>query len=233
MTSKLLGLLSQSRQNAKLFLKSPSELGLPQHLTRRRVCPPTPPGSGGRGTFAGERGGGRVPIPTRGHTLWYSLYIRTLCLLLWDCKGMGFLLGIQIAQRNAFAQVWCWKWSLKWLLSDCKECSCWEKSPIMLNYFSSVMTWEDIYNLLSHLCAARKAGRSQLYPPIQGLWIWLLHGDMIAQLTAVPLWRDPEPSGEKRKAGGWPRELGPNQVSRVEPNDQHRSTRQKNLLGKG
>ncbi len=26
----------------------------------------------GRGTLAGERGGGRVPIPTRGHTLWYS-----------------------------------------------------------------------------------------------------------------------------------------------------------------
>jgi hypothetical protein len=32
--------------------------------------------SGGRGIFAGERGGGRVPIPMRGHTLWYSLYIR-------------------------------------------------------------------------------------------------------------------------------------------------------------
>ncbi len=37
-----------------------------------------PPRSVGRGTFAGERGVGRVPIPTRGHTLWYSLYIRTL-----------------------------------------------------------------------------------------------------------------------------------------------------------
>ncbi len=34
---------------------------------------PPSPGSGGRGTFAGDRGGGRVPIPTRGHTLWYSL----------------------------------------------------------------------------------------------------------------------------------------------------------------
>jgi hypothetical protein len=31
-------------------------------------------GSGGRGTLAGERGGGRVPIPTRGHTPWYSIY---------------------------------------------------------------------------------------------------------------------------------------------------------------
>jgi hypothetical protein len=39
--------------------------------------PPPPPGSGrrGRGTLAGERGTGRVPIPTRGHTLWYSLYV--------------------------------------------------------------------------------------------------------------------------------------------------------------
>jgi hypothetical protein len=36
-------------------------------------------GSGGRGTLAGEKGGGRVPIPTRGHTLWYSIYIYVLC----------------------------------------------------------------------------------------------------------------------------------------------------------
>ncbi len=41
-------------------------------------APPPPPGSGGKGTLAGERGVGKVPIPTRGHTLWYSLYIRTL-----------------------------------------------------------------------------------------------------------------------------------------------------------
>jgi hypothetical protein len=70
----------QSRQSAKLFLLS-SELGLPQPLTRRRVCPP--PGSGGRGTVAGERGVGRVPIPTWGQTLWYSLHIRTLWLEHW------------------------------------------------------------------------------------------------------------------------------------------------------
>ncbi len=54
------------------------ELGLPQPLTRSRVCPPL--GSGGRGTLTGDRGGGKVPIPTRGHTLWYSLYsIYLLC----------------------------------------------------------------------------------------------------------------------------------------------------------
>ncbi len=69
----------QSRQSAKLFLKS-SELGLPQPLTRSRVCPP--PRFWGRGTLAGKRGVGRDPILTRGHTLGYSLYIRTLWLWL-------------------------------------------------------------------------------------------------------------------------------------------------------
>ncbi len=56
----------QSRHNAKLFLQS-SELGLPQPLTAGECSPPllVP---GGRGTLAGKRGGGRVPIPTRGHT---------------------------------------------------------------------------------------------------------------------------------------------------------------------
>jgi hypothetical protein len=68
-------------QSAKLFLQS-SELGLPQPLTRRRVCPLPSPRSGGRGTLAGERRVGRVPSPTRGHTRWYSLYICTLCTAL-------------------------------------------------------------------------------------------------------------------------------------------------------
>jgi hypothetical protein len=61
---------SQSRQSPKLFLQS-SELGIPQTLNRRRVYP----GSGGRGTLAGERRVGRVPIPMRRHTLRYSSYI--------------------------------------------------------------------------------------------------------------------------------------------------------------
>ncbi len=43
------------------------------------VPPPPPPfGSGRRGTLAGERGVGRVPIPTRGHSLWCS-YMYVLC----------------------------------------------------------------------------------------------------------------------------------------------------------
>ncbi len=40
-------------------------------------CPP-PLWFGGRGTLGGEWGGGRVPISTRGHILWYSVYICTL-----------------------------------------------------------------------------------------------------------------------------------------------------------
>ncbi len=57
----LLSRVQPFSQSAKLFLQS-SELGLPQPLTRRRVCnlPPPPPGSCGRGTLAGETGVGRV-----------------------------------------------------------------------------------------------------------------------------------------------------------------------------
>jgi hypothetical protein len=65
----------QSRQSAKLFLKS-SALGPPNPSPTGECAPPS---SAGRGTFAGERGVGRVPIPTRGHTLWYSVHIYVLC----------------------------------------------------------------------------------------------------------------------------------------------------------
>jgi hypothetical protein len=41
-------------------------------------CVLPPFGSGGNVTLAGEGGGGRVQIPTRGHTQWYSLFICTL-----------------------------------------------------------------------------------------------------------------------------------------------------------
>ncbi len=52
------------------------ELGIPQPLTRTRVCTPPPFGSGGKGYTRWL--GGRVPIPTRGHTPWYSLYVCNL-----------------------------------------------------------------------------------------------------------------------------------------------------------
>ncbi len=67
---------AQSRQSTKLSLQS-SELGLPHPLTRRRVCTPhLIQGGEGRPSLAGEGVG--VPIPTRGQTLWYSRYERTL-----------------------------------------------------------------------------------------------------------------------------------------------------------
>jgi len=70
-------LQAQSRQSAKLFPQS-SELGLPQLLTRRQVCPPAP-SSGERVTLAGKRGVGRVPIPTKEHC--GTLYIYVRCAL--------------------------------------------------------------------------------------------------------------------------------------------------------
>jgi hypothetical protein len=87
---------SQSRQNDKLFLQS-SELGLPQFLIRRRVCP-SPRFWGEGHTRLRERGGGRVPIPTRGHTLWYSLNItvRTLCKA---CSRIPKCIGVWILKK--------------------------------------------------------------------------------------------------------------------------------------
>jgi hypothetical protein len=49
----------------------------PQPPTRRLVCP-LPPVSGGRGTLAGEKGVGRVPIPMRGIHCG-TLYMYVLC----------------------------------------------------------------------------------------------------------------------------------------------------------
>ncbi len=53
----------------------------PHHLVR----------GGGHGTLAarlGERGWG-VPIPTRGHTLWCSMYISTICTLIYTVHFNG------------------------------------------------------------------------------------------------------------------------------------------------
>ncbi len=49
----------------------------PPSPPRRLVCP-LPPVSGGRGTLAGEKGVGRVPIPTRGIHCG-TLYMYVLC----------------------------------------------------------------------------------------------------------------------------------------------------------
>ncbi len=72
-----LQLLPQSRQSAVLFLQS-SELGLPQPLTRGRVCPPPPRFWVERHTRWRERGW-ESPNSDEGHTLLYSLYILYGC----------------------------------------------------------------------------------------------------------------------------------------------------------
>jgi hypothetical protein len=68
----------QSRQSPKLFLKS-SDLGLPQPLTLKRVCPPPPPVLGGGAHSLAREGLGESQF-RRGdiHCAWYSLYVRTL-----------------------------------------------------------------------------------------------------------------------------------------------------------
>jgi hypothetical protein len=57
-----------------------SELGLPPTPHPQASVPPAPlpPVSGGRGTLAGEKGVGRVPIPTRGIHCG-TLYMYVLC----------------------------------------------------------------------------------------------------------------------------------------------------------
>ncbi len=87
-------LYMQSRQSAELFLQS-LELGLPHpHDRRGGECALPPLILWGRGALACGRGGGWVPISTRGHTLWYSMYICTLwfyLLLQTDANYSRFL----------------------------------------------------------------------------------------------------------------------------------------------
>ncbi len=59
----------------------------PQPPPRRLVCP-LPPVSGGRGTLAGEKGVGRVPIPTGAYTV--VLFICTYFVVKPKRKNLGF-----------------------------------------------------------------------------------------------------------------------------------------------
>jgi hypothetical protein len=72
---------SQSRQSAELF-SSRRNWDSPNPSPAGECSPPPPPPppvpGGGAHSLARERGG-RVTMPTRGHTLWYSLNICTLC----------------------------------------------------------------------------------------------------------------------------------------------------------
>jgi hypothetical protein len=93
-------------QSAKLFLQS-SELELPHPLSRRRVCPPPHPlVQGGKGHTRWRE---RVPIPTRGHSLWCSVYIQVLrgsdLLVAGRRVCPGFRLGLRHPDVHAGGQL--------------------------------------------------------------------------------------------------------------------------------
>ncbi len=74
---------NQGRQSAKLF-SSRRNWDSPNPSPAGECAPsPPPPGSGGRGHIRWRERG--VPIPTRGYTLWYSLYKLTL----WPQNNQG------------------------------------------------------------------------------------------------------------------------------------------------
>ncbi len=73
----VVAIYAQSRQSDKLFTPVVG-IGTPPTPHPQACVPPI--GSGGRSTLSGEKRGGRVPIPTKGHTLWYSVYVCTLCI---------------------------------------------------------------------------------------------------------------------------------------------------------
>ncbi len=67
---------------------------------------PLPPGSGKRGTLPGQRGGGKVPIPTRGHALWCSVYICTLCPSSNTCTMRGNSMPELILSPSQGLRLW-------------------------------------------------------------------------------------------------------------------------------
>ncbi len=83
-----------------------------------------PPPTLGRDTLAGERGVGRIPVPMRGHTLWYSLYIRTLSRLSLVGKEGGNLLFQMISTCRPTK--WCgsgsvWNKRVRWERFPCSD----------------------------------------------------------------------------------------------------------------
>ncbi len=92
-------LSAQSRQIAKFF--SPVVgIGTPPTPHPQASVPPPRFGSGGRGTLAGERGVGRVPIPTRGH-----MYTVVLCAFLPASAVHSFALNVHSLYTLTFLDV--------------------------------------------------------------------------------------------------------------------------------
>jgi hypothetical protein len=76
-----------------------SELGLPP-TPHPQAIGPLPPVSGGRGTLAGEKGVGRVPIPTRGVHCG-TLYMYVLCAFNYLLRNKYFTRDLK--QSHKFA----------------------------------------------------------------------------------------------------------------------------------
>ncbi len=101
-----------------------SELGLPPTPHPQASVPP-PPGFWGEGNTRWRERGWESPISDEGHTLWYSLYVRTLCLVLYE----------------SFNTLWTLCWNLGVLVCD-SEASflCEHRSPIDLLYICKSAT---------------------------------------------------------------------------------------------
>jgi hypothetical protein len=89
---------SQSRQSAKLFLQS-SELGLPQPLTRRRVCPP--PSVPGVGPHSLAREGWESPSSDEGtYTVVLFIYMYfVISIVCWGEVGEGDRTRVDVVNR--------------------------------------------------------------------------------------------------------------------------------------
>jgi hypothetical protein len=94
----------QSRQSAKPFLQS-SELGLPQPLTRRRVCPPPPPPSPrfwGEGHIRWRERGWESPNSDEG-TFTVVLFIYTYFVATtssWTTSGIDSGLAMNVLNQD-------------------------------------------------------------------------------------------------------------------------------------
>jgi hypothetical protein len=86
----------------------------PQPPTRRLVCP-LPPVSGGRGTLAGEKGVGRVPVPTRGIHCG-TLYMYVLCDVHCRYYNSHFYIGVIAVYGPT-----CMVWSAQFIMHDARK----------------------------------------------------------------------------------------------------------------
>ncbi len=91
---------TEYRQSTKLFLQS-SELGLPQPLTRRRVCA-SPLWFRGEGRTRWRERGWESPNSDEGHTLWHSWYTYVLCGPKWHYTARRLLTFTKLLDFNLF-----------------------------------------------------------------------------------------------------------------------------------